>query len=289
VAADPAAVIQSLIAACLFALGIQFLNLGLRHADSRIGTLIDIGASAAFYWLLSPLFLKLEYWLTPAALIFAAVGVFRPVLSANLALAGVHRLGPTLASALTSTGPLFAAVFGVVLLGEALTAPIILGTLAVVLGTMIQTGGKGAGRDWPLWAIALPLAASCLRSLSHVLIRIGLAFAPEPLFAGLVAYTVSFLVAVTAEGRRSKKRVDWRSPGLAWFAVAGVTHGLAVWSMNAALQKAPVTIVVPLVSAAPVVTLLLGLVVFRRETITMRKGAMVALVFAGVALIAGSG
>ena len=52
------AVAQSLGAAILFAVGIQFLNLGLRHGDSRTGTLIDIGTTTFFYLLLSPIFLN---------------------------------------------------------------------------------------------------------------------------------------------------------------------------------------------------------------------------------------
>ena len=281
------AVAQSLAASLLFAVGIQCLNLGLRHGDSRTGTLIDIGTTALFYWLLSPLYLQRDYWAGAGVLIFVAVGLFRPVLSANLALVAVRRLGPTLASTLTSTTPLFAALFGVLILNEALTLPIVLGTLAVVLGTAAQTMGGKTERAWPLWALVFPLGAAGLRSLAHVLIRLGLAFAPEPLFAGLVAYSVSFLVALTVQGlRRERGRIDWRNPGLLWFSAAGIMHGLAVWTMNAALATTPVSIVVPLVSTTPLFTLLLGLILFRRETITLRRIAMVVMVVAGVVLIA---
>jgi len=280
-------VVLSLTAAFFFAAGIQALNQGLRYADSRVGTLIDIATATVFFWLLSPLYLKTEYWLSSAALIFAAVGLFRPAISANLALAGVRRLGPTLASTLGATTPLFGALFGVALLGEQLTAPLIIGTLAVVAGTMLETRPGKEDRDWPLWALALPLGASCLRSGAHVLIRIGLAFAPSPLFAGLVAYSVSLVVAFLAETRRSdSRRVQWRSPGLLWYVLAGVMHATAVWTMNAALQRAPVSVVLPLISSSPVFTLLISALVLRREVIDRRKIAMVVLVVAGVAYIA---
>ena len=139
------AVAQSLGAAILFAVGIQFLNLGLRHGDSRTGTLIDIGTTTFFYWLLSPIFLKQGHWTSTGFLIFAAVGLFRPLISANLALISVRRLGPTLTSTLTSTTPLFAAILGVLLLGETLTVFLIAGTLAVVLGTALPTLQRGSG------------------------------------------------------------------------------------------------------------------------------------------------
>ena len=284
---DGLAIAQSLGAAIFFAIGIQFLNLGLRHGDSRTGTLIDIGTTAVFYWLLSPFFLETEYWTSAGCLIFVAVGLFRPLISANLALVAVRRLGPTLAATLTSTTPLFAAALGVLLLGESLTLAIVLGTIAIVIGTALPTLGGGTGRSWPLWSLVFPLGAAGLRSLAHVLIRMGLAFAPEPLFAGLVAYSVSFVVASAVHGwRRPGGRVNWANPGLLWFVAAGIMHGLAVWVMNAALATTPVSIVVPLVSTSPLFTLALGLIWFRNEVITWRQVAMVVIVVGGVILIA---
>ena len=98
----------------------QFQNLGLRYADSRTGTLIQILAASMLYWLMAPWFLHKAYWLTSAVVVFAAIGLFRPFLSANLALAGVRHLGPTLTTTLASTAPLFAALFAVTLLGLSL-------------------------------------------------------------------------------------------------------------------------------------------------------------------------
>ncbi|MBT4046064.1 MAG: EamA family transporter [Rhodospirillaceae bacterium] len=289
--AQSLAVAQSLGAAVFFALGIQFLSLGLRHGDARTGTLIDIGTTALFYWLLSPFYLEWAYWDSMGLWIFVAVGLFRPALTANLALEAVRRLGPTLASTLTSTTPLFAAIFGVLLLSEALTLPIIVGTVAVIMGTAVGTAtpttNGQAGRSWPPWALVFPLGAASLRSVAHVLIRMGLAFAPEPLFAGLIAYSVSFLVALTAQNwRANKQAVNWRNPGLLWFVLAGISHGFAVWTMNAALATSPVSVVVPLVSTTPLFTLLLGLIFFRHEAITLRRIAMVVMVVAGVIFIA---
>ena len=96
-------VLLSLLSAFLFALGAQFQSLGLVHMDSRSGAAITISTSAMLYLLVSPFFLNLEYLLEPAILIFVLVGLFRPAVSANLALAGLKFLGPTLSSTLTST------------------------------------------------------------------------------------------------------------------------------------------------------------------------------------------
>ena len=54
----------ALLAAFLFALGVQFLNRGLAHADPQTGSMIDIGASAALQWLLAPFLLVEIAWHT---------------------------------------------------------------------------------------------------------------------------------------------------------------------------------------------------------------------------------
>ena len=125
--------------AFLFAVSVQVQNLGLKYGHNRLGALISILGSTVFYWLLSPLFLQTWYWMTSAVLVFAVLGLFRPFLSANFALAGVRYLGPTLTSTLASTSPLFAAVFAILILGESLTLAVLIGTLTIVIAVGMLT------------------------------------------------------------------------------------------------------------------------------------------------------
>ncbi len=83
--AGPWPVALALAAAFLFGLGIQLTRPGLRHTDSRTAALIQIGTACAVYWLASPAFLQRWYWLEPAIALLAAIGLFRPFISANLA------------------------------------------------------------------------------------------------------------------------------------------------------------------------------------------------------------
>ena len=131
-----------------------------------------------------------------------------------------------------------------------------------------------------------PLGAADLRSFAHAMIGLGLAFTPEPLFAGLAAYSVSFLIALLVQAYRGElARIDWLRPGLLWFVAAGIMHGIAVWGMNAALATTPVGVVVPLVSTTPLFTLVFSLILFRREIITWRQVAMVFIILLGFVLI----
>ena len=110
----------SLLAAFFFALGAQFQNQGLPYMDSRTGATITISTAALIYILAAPFFLNVNNLFHPAVLIFILVGVFRPALSGNLALAGMRFLGPTIATTLTATSPLFGTAVGIFWLGEAL-------------------------------------------------------------------------------------------------------------------------------------------------------------------------
>ncbi len=273
--------------ALLFALGAQLINLGLRHLDPQSGTLITIGASAAMYWLLSPLFVQAHFWLVPAVLIFATVGLFRPILSANLAVAGTRHLGPTLSTTLASTAPFFAAGLGVAVLGERLTMPIVVGTVSIVAGVMVISSRGRTSAHWPLWALLLPVGAALIRALANVFSKMGLEALPSPFFAGLVGYTVSLLLAlVNAHRRGTGVRQLGLTPGSGWFVLAGVVNGLSVFSLNTALKHGQVVEVVPIVACSPLFSLILGLWFFRREVINARVLLAIMLVVPGVMLIA---
>jgi drug/metabolite transporter (DMT)-like permease len=284
---DALPVLLSLAAALLFAVGAQLQNIGLDYMDSRAGAAVSITSSAGFFWLAAPFLLKLEYWLHPAVLIFVAIGLFRPALSANLALAGMRYLGPTLAATLSSTSPVFGTLLGIFWLGEVLTWPIAIGTGGIVAAVMLlaKRDGRKVG-NWPLWALGLPVAAAAIRSFGHVLSKIGMAYIPSPYFAGLVGFTVSGLVTIAIHrGRRNAAPIPWRTRGPYWFVAAGFTFAIALICLNTALQRGQIIAVVPVVAASPVFTLLLSLAVFRREQLSGRIAAAVFIVVPAVILI----
>lgn len=275
-----------LASALLFALSNHFSHLGLERSDARTGTLVSIVTSAVAYWLFAPFFLEGWYWLTTAALLFAAVGIIRPALSTMLATSSIKLMGPTLTSSLTAVTPIFGAIFAILILGERMSQPIAIGTVAVVVGAIVAAWNpKGLKRTWPLWAIALPLGASLIRAIGHIATKYGLFEVDSPSFAVLVGNTVSLGTAVLVFRREGRPLLAMGGGNL-WFFAAGLSNALSLQFLNNALAAGDVVAVVPLVSATPVFTLLLGVLFFGREIITWRTLATIALIVPGVILVA---
>jgi uncharacterized membrane protein len=276
-----------LASALLFALSNHFSHLGLERSDARSGTLVSIATSAAAYWLFAPFFLEGGYWLTTAALLFATVGLIRPALSTMLATSSIKMMGPTLTSSLTAVTPIFGAIFAILMLGERMSAPIALGTAGVVIGAIVAAWNpRGLKRTWPLWAIVLPLGASLIRATGHIATKYGLLEVDSPSFAVLVGNTVSLGTAVLVWGREGRPLLGMGGGGNLWFIAAGISNALSLQFLNNALAAGDVVAVVPIVSATPVFTLLLGVLFFGREIVTCRTLATIALIVPGVILVA---
>jgi uncharacterized membrane protein len=278
--------LYALGSAFLFALSNHLINLGLEGSDARTGTLVSIAASAVVYWLMAPLFLESWYWLTWGALLFALVGIIRPSLSSVLATSSIKIMGPTLTSALTAATPLFGAFFAITFLGEQLTVPIAIGTVAVMAGAVVGAWSpQGMKRSWPLWALALPLGASLIRATGHAVTKVGLVEVPSPSFAVMVSNTVSMVVALIAFRLQSRPFVGTRESHL-WFIASGAANALSLQFLNSALAIGDLVSVIPIVSATPVFTALMGYFWFGREIITARTLWTIALIVPGVILVA---
>lgn len=277
-----------MIASFLFALGSQFQHVGVQTIEPRIGTMLSIGSSAAIYWLAAPFLLNVSNFLIPATLIFVALGFVRPALSANLSVAAIRHLGPTLTATLSATSPLFGAVFGILILGEMLTWQIALGTGGIILSVLALTRrDKKVPTTWPLWALALPVGAAVIRSFGHGFSKIGMESIPDPYYAGLVAFTVSLLLTAGLHVRKGERtKISFRQSGTYWFLAAGTLFCLATFSLNTALLDGDIITIVPIVAAAPVFSMLLSILIFRRETISLRVLLAIVIVMPSVILIA---
>ena len=279
-------VLLALVAAILFALGNQLSRLALRFVDSQTAVLWQIGVSVTIYWLAAPLYMEAWHWTASALPLLIVLGCFRPLLSANLGMAGTRILGPTISATLSATAPLFGVALGVLLLAEALSWEIAIGTAGIFGGVVLISSHGRSSRTWPLVALLLPIGAALVRSLSHAFSKIALEEIPSPFFVAVVAYSVSFVLALANQARTGRAVFRAIAPGgVKWLLATGATYGTAVLVLNTALLHGRLVVVAPIIACAPLFTLLLGAAVFREEAITRRVVVAVLVVAPSVALI----
>ena len=280
-------VVLALVAALLFAFGNQLSRLALRYTDSQNAVLWQIGVSVSIYWLAAPFYMEAWYWTASVLPLLVVLGCFRPLVSANLGMAGTRILGPTISATLSGTAPLFGVALGVLLLAETLSWEIALGSVGIVAGVVLISLRGRSSRTWPLVALLLPIGAALVRSLSHAFSKIALEEIPSPFFVALVAYSVSFVLALANKARTGRSGVEpVASGGVKWLLATGACYGTAVLVLNTALLHGRLIVVAPIVACTPLFTLLLGAAVFREEAITRRVAIAVLIVVPSVALIA---
>ena len=276
----------ALVAALLFAFGHQFSRVALRYVDSQTAVLWQIGTSVSIYWLAAPFYMEAWYWTASVLPLLVVLGCFRPLVSANLGMAGTRILGPTISATVSATAPLFGVALGVLLLAETLSWEVALGSVGIVAGVILISWRGQSSRTWPLVALLLPLGAALVRSLSHAFSKIALEVIPSPFFVALVAYSVSFVLALANQARTGRSGFTAVAPGgVKWLLVTGACFGTAVLVLNTALLHGRLIVVAPIVACAPLFTLLLGAAVFREDAITRRIVIAVLVVVPSVALI----
>jgi drug/metabolite transporter (DMT)-like permease len=230
-------------------------RLGLRYATPLAGAAIGVPSTTLTFWCMAPFLLDAGGFNLAAAGMFALVGLFFPAAVTLLTYTGNQRMGPVITSSVSCTTPMFALFGAILFLGEALTTGNVLGTAAIVLGMLVLTWSGGARpRNWPLWAIALPFAAAAIRALAQILTKAGLALWASPYDAGLIGYTVSAVVVLTA-ARISRPRQPADRRATPWFVITGLLNGGSVFLMYVALAKGQVSMVSPIVATYPLFTL----------------------------------
>lgn len=281
-------VFLALCASFFFGLALVLTQFGLRHMRPAEGVLISIPLLTLLAWAVAFVHLDFSGWNREAAAIFLAVGLAYPALVTMLTYESNRVMGPGVAGALGNLAPLFAVTGAAILFADWPRPSQIAGIIAIVAGIALVSlrGGKATGRQWPWWTIALPLGASVIRGIAQPVTKIGLASWPSPFTAVLFGFTASTLVvAGVALARNNGLPRGFSRPGVLWFCCVGISNGLAVLTLYAALARGSVVLVAPLAATYPLVTLALSALLLRAERISALLVAAIAVTVFGVALL----
>jgi drug/metabolite transporter (DMT)-like permease len=276
----------ALLAAFLFGAATTLSRPGLRYVSARTGASISVPSTAVMFWLLSPFYLTLEGLRSEALILFVLIGILFPAIVSILNFESTRRMGPVISSAVTSTSAAFALFTAILFLGEAMTWKIALGTLIIILGVAAMSWQRGhAPRLWPGWLLVLPLSAALLRGNAQSLMKYALTLWPNPFAASLAAYTMSALVVWVFSRFQAESDARFDVRAVPWFLGVGFCNGTGLLLTYAALQQGRVGTVAPIVTTAPLFTLLLGALFLREETPGIQVALGVAATVIGVVLI----
>ncbi|MQA12720.1 MAG: EamA family transporter [Pseudonocardiaceae bacterium] len=299
----------ALLALLLFSTNVLVVKVASTRLGQDVGFLLALGSNVLFAAVLfggervisaTPFAIEWDAFAT-----FAIGGLFTSYLGRRLLFRSVQTIGPSRASALQITNPVFSAVIGWLVLGESLGTAAVLFVLLVVGGlyltsrtstrtpTPVRPGAEppseaGTRRtSLPAPEVAVALLGAMSYAVGNVVRSGAVRYWNEAVFGALLGAscaTVVYLVAHT-DLRRLAQRVRTSPRSGLWFwALSGVLTISAQISLIAATRTIPVAVAVVVATAIPLIVVPASILLFRNaEGVTGRTVAGVGLIFAGVA------
>lgn len=234
-----------------------------------------------------------EYNVTVVALgAFTAAGLMGSLLARACYFIGIVRLGSSRTEPLKALLPLFAVGAAVVVLDERVTPVLGVGIALLLIGGVAVTfesrGSPTAPTGRQLWiALAFPLGAALFLGVDPVFTKLGLAEGTSALVGvtiRVIAAAAGFGVYLLWRTLRDGTLVPMRASR--WLVVAAVANTAYLLAYYAALARAPVTVVTPVLGASTLFVVV-GAAGFlqRDERVTWRLVGAAVVVVLGVAFV----
>jgi DME family drug/metabolite transporter len=277
--------VLALVSAVLSAGATIFIRQGLRTSGSLTGFWINVAVGMITFWIAVAVTGGPGPVSTTALGYFVLAGLVGTVAGRLFRFVAIERVGASVAAAVINLNPMIATILAILLLGERVTVPIVVGTLVIVLGTVLLSlsGGRLGFAPRLLW---LPILSATCFGMVSILRKLGLGGAGPIIGTALNVTTaaVAFASFMLATGQRDALIVRGRP--LAYFAAAGLLENTAVFLNIVALGMGTVSVVTPLYGSSPIFVLLFSFFFLRGvEVLTARVVSGTLLIVLGIYLI----
>jgi transporter family protein len=281
--------VVALASALLSALATIFVRHGLRQSDPYTGAWINMMVGAIGLWLCVLVTGGPGEISTRSLLLFASAGLIGTVGGRVARFFAIEKVGASVASAVGNLTPLIATILAIALLGERVTMPVVIGTIVIVVGTvLLSVSGQELG--FRPWMILLPLISATCFGIVQIIRKVGLS-GMGPMLGSAINFTTAavafsaYLVAIRHRGLAS-----CRGRSLAYFIFAGIAENAGVFLLIFALSLGAVSVVTPLTAASPLFVLLFTPFFLKGvEVLTTRVVIGTVLIVFGVYLITAFG
>ena len=286
------AIALSLLSGLGFGSAAIFARFGMQGMSPLSSTLVSVVVSFLPTLLLALIFALSDIKALPAVALFwfFLLGVINFLGGRNFSYQAIGRIGASRTAAVLSTSAMFAAIFAITITGERPHFVVLVGTVVVVLGLTAALGnsirdGISDNRG-VLIGLGLALVAAASYGGTNVIAKelteeYGSPFMVSAfgLFFGIILLSPLAGIKTVREVRAS--RGNPVSAGL-----SGLAAATGVGALYFALQRADVTVVSPIVSTNPIVTLVLAQIfISRMENLTKWLFIGVGITVAGVIVV----
>lgn len=258
---------------------------GLRGSNAYVGFWINVAVGTVVVWGAVFLLVPWDAFRLQSLPFFILSGLIGTVAGRLWRFVSIDKVGASVAAAIINLNPFISTGLAIALLGEQVTLPILLGTLVIVLGTiLLSLSGRHAGFQ-PRHLIYPFLSATCFGVVA-IIRKLGLS-QTVPLF-GFAVNTTTALIAFTAflvlSGKQRTLHCQWRNLG--YFIVAGLAENGGVLLVLVALSLGQVSVVTPLSGTAPLFVLPMAFFFLKGvETLSWRVILGAGLIVLGVGLL----
>jgi len=176
-------------------------------------------------------------------------GILQFVLGRYLLFNSIRLIGANKTVAISRTNILFAVIFGIVFLGEAVTAPLILGVLFIIGGaTLVSFEREEGAFKLQTKGVLLVLGAALCVGIASVLVKSAMEEVGSPYIATFISYMTAFLLWIVLLLQKEQRNQLFQLPRFSLFilSMAAVLGLVGQLLRYAALNYSPVSVVQPL-------------------------------------------
>ena len=279
----------ALTSALLSAAATILIRHGLVRHSAYTGFWINLVVGTACLWIAVPLTGGLGHPTPQALMLFILAGLIGTVAGRLLRFFSIEIVGASITAGFMNVTPLVSSGLAILLLGEQLTAPIVIGTFVIVVGsTLLSTGGQRLGLR-PAQLLLPTLSATCF-GIVAILRKLGLSGmgAVPGTAVNVTTALVAFTGFLMASGQGGAMACRGRS--LVYFILAGIAENVSVFLVVVALSMGAVSVVAPLQNVTPIFVLFLSIIFLRGiEVLNARVIAGTLLIVLGAWLITALG
>lgn len=292
-------ILFSFITAVSFSISSIYIKRGLRYGTSDSAVFYTILTNVVFFWLLLGLFYRHEVgtYSEIGLAVFLVSGVLGPIFGRFTLYKSIEFIGASRSASLKIASPVFSVFLALLILGERLSWPSLLG-IAIVLGGVYLLQGEtqntfGESENLPghkiSWGVFWGLFSALLFAATNVARKMGLGFISSAM-AGSAVSTLGGLVAFSAYYLATGKMgevVRINAAAFRYFFLGGVFTCFGLFSYFVALEHVTVAVAMTIANTEPLFTMAFSkLLGDQDEALNRSMLYSVLIILAGVVIIA---